>query len=98
MALGHVEHRGDLTLFDAVADQAGIAAASERQRKGIEQDGLAGAGFSGQYRKATGKIDIEPFDQDDVTDREAREHVRSSPDVMKSEVFFVSNLLCQELG
>jgi len=40
----------------------------------IEQDGFAGAGFAGQHRKATGrKLDIEPFDQDDVTDRKTRQ-------------------------
>ena len=76
MALRHIEHRGDLALLDAVADQAGIAAAAERQREGIEQDGFARAGLAGQHRKATGKLDIEPFDQDDVTDRKTRQHAR----------------------
>ena len=50
MAFRHVEYRGDLPLLDAVTDQARIAAAAERQRKGIEQDGLARAGFAGQHR------------------------------------------------
>ncbi len=69
MALGHIEHRGDLPLLRAMADQAGIAAAAERERKGIEQYRFAGAGLSGQHRKPAGKFDIEAFDQDDVTDR-----------------------------
>ena len=79
MALRHVEHGGDLALLDAVTDQAGVAAAAERQRECIEQDGFARAGFAGQHRKATGKLDIEPFDQDDVTDRQTRQHARSIP-------------------
>ena len=74
MCLRHIEHRGDLALLHAVAHQAGIAAPAERQREGIEQDGFAGAGFAGQHRKAAGKLDIEPFDQDDVTDRQTRQH------------------------
>ncbi len=76
MALGHIERRRDLALLDAVANQARIAAAAERQREGIEQDGFARAGFAGQHREATGKLDIEPFDQDDVTDRQTRQHAK----------------------
>ena len=76
MALRHVEHRGDLALLHAVADEAGVAAAAQRQGEGIEQDGFARAGFAGQHRKATGKFDIEPLDQDDVTDRQTRQHAR----------------------
>ena len=76
MALRHIEHRGDLPLLRAVADQAGVAAAAERERKCIEQDGFARAGFAGQHRKPTGKLDIEPFDQDDVTDRQTRQHAK----------------------
>ena len=79
MALRHVEHRGDLALLRAVAHQAGVAAAAERQREGIEQDGFARAGFAGQHREATGKLDIEPFDQDDVTDRQTRQHAKIRP-------------------
>ena len=79
MALRNIEHRGDLALLHAVAHQTRIAAAAERQRKGIEQDGFAGAGFAGQHREATGKFDIEPLDQDDVADRKTRQHARSIP-------------------
>ena len=53
-----------------------IAAAAERQREGIEQDGFARAGLAGQHREATGEFDIEPFDQDDVTDRQTRQHAK----------------------
>ena len=70
------EHRGDLALFGAMADQARITAAAERQREGIEQDGFARAGLAGQNRKPTGELDIEPFDQDDVTDRQTRQHAK----------------------
>ncbi len=79
MTLRDIEHRGDLALFDAVTDKAGVAAAAERQRERIEEDGFAGSGFAGQHREATGKLDIEPFDQDDVADRKTRQHARSIP-------------------
>jgi hypothetical protein len=72
MALRHVEYRGDLTLLRAVPHQAGIAAAAQRQSERVEEDGFACAGFAGQNGEASGKLDIEPFDQDNVTDREAR--------------------------
>ncbi len=76
MALGDVEGGRHLALLRAMADQARIAAAAERQREGIEQDGFARAGLAGQHREATGKFDIEPFDQDDVTDRQTRQHAK----------------------
>jgi len=79
MALRHVEHRGDLALVGAVADEACVAPAAERQRKGIEQDGFARAGLAGQHRKAAGKLDIEPLDQHDVADRQTRQHDQQIP-------------------
>ena len=69
-----VERRRHLPLLGAVAHQARIAAAAERQREGIEQDRLAGAGLAGQHRQAGRIVDVEPFDQDDVADRETGEH------------------------
>jgi hypothetical protein len=76
VVLGDVEGRRHLALLRAVADQARIAAAAKCQREGIEQDGFARAGLAGQHREATGKFDIEPFDQDDVTDRQTRQHAK----------------------
>src|SRR3954454_23654144 len=80
MPAGNVEGRGDLALLHAVAHQAGVAAPAQRQREGVEQDGFSGAGLPGQHREAAGKLDIEPFDQDDVTDRQTRQHAGSVPD------------------
>ena len=76
MPLRHVEGGRDLALLRAVAHEAGVAAAAERQRERIQQDGFARAGFAGQHGEATGEFDIEPFDQDDVTDRQTRQHVK----------------------
>ncbi len=69
-----LEDSGHLALLGAVAHQRGVAARAERQREGIEQDRLAGAGLAGQHGEAAREIDIEPIDQDDVADREAGEH------------------------
>ncbi len=69
-----VESRGHLALLGALAHQRDVAAGAERQRKGIEQDRLAGAGLAGQHGEAGGEIDIEPVDQDDVADGEPGEH------------------------
>ena len=76
MALGDVESGRHLALLRAMAHQARIAAAAERQRESIEQDGFSRAGLAGQHREATGEFDIEPFDQDDVTDRQTRQHAK----------------------
>ncbi len=81
MPLRHIEHRGDLALLRAMADQIGIATAAERERERIEQNGFARAGLTGQHRKTTGELDIEPFDQDDVADRQTGQHARNDPSV-----------------
>src|SRR5579871_6269479 len=62
-----------------MADKAGIAATAERQREGIEQNRFAGAGLAGQDREPPIELDIEPFDQDDVADRQTRQHARIVP-------------------
>ena len=65
----------------AVADQRRVAARAERERQRIEQDGFAGAGLAGQHRKAGAKVDLQPFDQDDIADRQMRQHVpRARPE------------------
>ena len=76
MGLRHVEHRRNLPLLGAVTHQARIAATAKRQRKGIEQDGFARAGLTGQDRKPLSEFDIKPFDQHDVADRQTRQHAR----------------------
>ena len=71
------EHRGDLALLGALAHQGGVAAGAQRQREGVEQDRLAGAGLAGQHGKARREIDVEPVDQNDVSDRESGQHALS---------------------
>ena len=60
-----------------MAHEARVAAAAERERERIEQDRFAGAGLAGQHREAGREIDVEPFDQDDVANRETGEHCSS---------------------
>ena len=74
MLARHVEDRAHLPLLDAVAHQAGVAAGAEREREGIEQDRLAGAGLAGEHREAGRELHVEALDQDDVADRKAGEH------------------------
>ncbi len=70
----HVEGGRHLPLLDTLAHQAGVAARPQRQREGVEQDRLAGAGLAREHGKAAGEIDIEPIDQHDVADREPGQH------------------------
>ena len=72
----HVEDRRHLPLILAVADQRRVAAGAEGQRGGVEEDGLAGAGFARQHGQTLGEGQIEPVDQDDVADRKLDEHGR----------------------
>src|SRR5207247_545927 len=80
MTFRNIEHRGDLPLLGAMTDQRGVATPTERKCEGIKEDRFARACFSGQDCKPTGKLDIEPFDQDDVADRQTRQHARSVPE------------------
>ena len=73
---GEIEDGGDLPLRLAVAHEPAVAARAERQRKGVEQDRFAGAGLAGEDREALAEVELEPVDQDDVADRELREHPR----------------------
>ena len=63
------EAGGDAGLLGAGANQAGIGACAEGQAQAVEQDGLAGAGFAGQHGQAGAEPQVQPLDQDDVTDR-----------------------------
>ena len=71
---GDLEGGDDLALLDALAHQRLVAARAQRQRKGVEQDRLAGAGLAGEHGKPVGEIDVEPVDQDDVADGKSGEH------------------------
>ncbi len=77
MVLGNVEDRDDIALPRAAADKRGIATRAERKRQRIEEDRLAGTRLAGQHRKAGRKIDVEPFDQYDIADRQVGEHLAS---------------------
>ncbi len=68
---GNVEDGRHLPLLRAVAHQRGIAPPAERKRQGVEQDRLAGAGLAGEHGEPVGEIDVQPFDENDVADREA---------------------------
>ena len=58
----------------AMAHEAAIAASPECQRQRIEQDGFAGAGLAGEHGKPRFEGKIKPIDQDDIADRQVREH------------------------
>ena len=60
-------------------DKARVAAAAERKCESVEKDGFARAGLAGEHGKPAGELDIEPFDQDDVTDRKTRQHAETIP-------------------
>jgi hypothetical protein len=69
-----LERRGHLPLLGPLPHQGDIAPCTERERKGIEQDGFAGAGLAREHGQAGCEVDIEPVDQDDVANREPGQH------------------------
>ena len=70
MAGAGLEDGGHLALGRALAHERGIAPGADGQRKGIEQDRLAGAGLAGEHGEAGLEFEIELIDQDDVADRQ----------------------------
>ncbi len=70
MVWGRLEACGDLALRGAAPDERGVAAGAESERKGIEQDRLAGAGLASEYAQSLPEFEIEPVDQNDVADRQ----------------------------
>ncbi|MCY1249591.1 hypothetical protein D9M72_631370 [compost metagenome] len=74
MTDGHVEDRCHLPLVGAMAHQRAVATAAKGQRQAVEQDGLTGAGFTGQHREPGIESQIKPFNQDDIADRKLGEH------------------------
>ncbi len=49
VAGGNIEFGGDLRAFGPGAHQTGLPAITEREAQRVQQDGLACAGFTGQY-------------------------------------------------
>ena len=82
MAARQLERGRHLPLLRALPHQRGVAARTERQREGVQQDRLAGAGLAGEHGKPVGEIDVEPIDQDDVADRKPDEHEVQTTDVI----------------
>ena len=76
MVFREIERRRHLALLGAMPNQRNVAARTERKRKRIKQDRLAGAGLAGQRSKAFGEVYIKPLDQNDVADGEAGQHGR----------------------
>ena len=71
-----VEDGGYLALALAVAHEAAVAAPAEREREGIEQNGLAGTGLTREDAEALTKMKLELVDQDDIADRQLDQHAR----------------------
>ena len=69
-----VEDGRHLALFRAVPHQPAVAAPAERERQGVEQDRLAGAGLAGEHGQTVVQREVEPVDEDDIADRKVNKH------------------------
>jgi hypothetical protein len=74
MGRAKIEYRRDLPLRQSLPHKAAITATAERQGESIEQDGFAGAGFTGQHKQSGLDRQVKPVDQDDITNGKPREH------------------------
>jgi hypothetical protein len=69
-----VELGADLGARRALAHDAGVAPAAERQLQRIDQDRLACAGLAGQHREAGLEIDFEAADDHEVPQHQPPQH------------------------
>ena len=58
----------------AFANHAGIAARAQRELQRIDQDGFAGAGFTGEDGEAGSEFDFQRIDDDEVTQAQGEQH------------------------
>ena len=58
-----------------MAKHVGTRAAAERQHHRIHDDGLAGAGFTGERREAALELELGGIDDREVADLQVREHL-----------------------
>jgi hypothetical protein len=69
-----VENGRYLTLGFAMAHERAVAPAPKGQGKGIEQDGFARTGFTGQDAQALVEMELKPINEDDIANRQLDEH------------------------
>ena len=77
--VGQVELGGDFRARRAFAHQARIAAAAQGQLQGVDEDGLAGAGFARQHREARADVQVQRLDDDEILQGDALEHGYTTP-------------------
>ncbi len=63
-----------LAAFGVGPHQRVVAPATQRQRQGIEQNGLAGTRLTGQHRQPSIEFDAEPINKNDILNSEIRQH------------------------
>ena len=74
MVGGGMEDGADLRRVFALADQPEVGTAAERQPERVKKDGFPGAGLARQNGQATVEAQRQPFDQDDIGDRQTVQH------------------------
>ncbi|AIJ96293.1 DNA repair RecN domain protein [Brucella melitensis bv. 2 str. 63/9] len=75
MIARHIENRRYLSLIGTMAHKRGITTRTKRQRQRIEQNGLTRTGFTRKHGQAAPELDVEPFNQNNIADRQVRQHV-----------------------
>ncbi len=76
---------GDVGPCAAFAHDIGLAAFTESQLQGVDQDRLAGAGFAGQHREAGRELKLERVDDHEVANRKRNQHSRRGRGVQARE-------------
>ena len=82
----HIERCSDLTLLGPLPDKCCVTPCAEREREGVKHDRLARTRFAREDGQVRREVEIEPINQDDVADREVKQHGRGNPAAILSQV------------
>ncbi|MCY1407250.1 hypothetical protein D9M71_225450 [compost metagenome] len=72
--VGQVEGGEDVGLVGAGAHHATVGAVAEGQAEGVEHDGFAGTGFTGDDAHAASKFEVEVFDDGVIMYGQVHQH------------------------
>jgi hypothetical protein len=68
------EGGGNFSSIGAMSNHLGTGSATDRQLQRVDQNGFAGAGFTGEHGKAFAKIEFNALDDREVTDVQVAQH------------------------
>ena len=87
-ALRRLKLRHDVRALSTLTDDAGIRPTTKNQLQGIDENGLAGAGFTRQDCKAPPDIQTQGLDDHKVSKTQGSQHEGVSPEAVLKELLY----------